>query len=213
MPSTTSHNEPTLKRDIVTALSGESLHAPPRSETALIGRCLGCERSLSWPVPKPGRWAAPVACPQCHRWYYTDARNDVTPVLRPDGLGSADRLAAQYSPQELGPLQGSGGFQERRSTARREVNELLPAVPLNAALEVRSETLEVGLVNLSPTGCCLQVNETLSVAYLLLDFGAIGFPGSQALASVRWLQVEQGVVRVGCEFMFGPSGDLPFQED
>ncbi|TWT85261.1 hypothetical protein Pla123a_00680 [Posidoniimonas polymericola] len=204
---------PQLDPEIIAALGSSGPDRRNLPMTIMIGRCLGCERRLPWPAPKPGYWAAAVPCPECGRWYYTEAHNHTLPVLRLGDQRTPQGLAEQYSPAGMSELERALGSlvpsDDRRGDDRHEVRVNLPAVPLTESLESPCEVLEVRLVNLSPVGCCLQLNEPLSVAYLLLDFSVVGFPGFQALAAVRWLETKSGVTKVGCKFLLGSGGDLP----
>lgn len=204
---------PQLDSEIIAALRGSDPDRQNLPMTIMIGRCLGCERRLPWPSPKPGFWASPVPCPQCGRWYYTETHNRAAPILQAGELGTPHGLSGQYGARGMQHvdrlLSDQLGGTERRGDNRQEVRVRLPAVPLTASLESPCEVIEVRLLNLSPVGCCLQLSEPLSVAYLLLDFSVVGLPGFQALASVRWLETNATETRVGCKFLLSPEGELP----
>ncbi|WP_146583536.1 hypothetical protein [Posidoniimonas polymericola] len=158
--------------------------------------CAGCQHALDWPAPIPGVWAAPVACGQCGRVYYTRVDANLAPCdsLPADCESSARGLGRQFQPRDIAAVAAKLGVFP---------DVLIPGVPLDAGLKIHDATIEARLIELTTAGCRLQIEASLKVGYLLLDFARLGFPGLQALAAVRRLQLERDAMRVGCEFLTG----------
>lgn len=200
---------------------------PPDSNVGLaaagssLGRCAGCRQELGWPPPEPGYWAAAVSCGSCGRWIYTEADeilapHHVTPTLSSGFRQTARGLSQQFSPREL-----SGVVESLRKPLARVAEAaadpvLLPAVPLDASLRVATSTIEARLQELTTEGCRLQIDASLKVGFLLIDFSRVGFPGLQALAAVRQVRLERNAMHIGCQFLAGdqnPPGDqIPTDE-
>ncbi|TWT32381.1 hypothetical protein KOR34_41440 [Posidoniimonas corsicana] len=200
-----------LGPDIVAPLGVASGVGQPEPTTVMIGKCCGCRRRLDWPSPQPGAWASPVDCPQCGRWYYTEARNAAAPRLRRDCLPTPDAFTQQQSERVVSSVESALQQTDRRSEPRTTTDRTLTVVPLDATLASPRLAVEARLLNVSPSGCCVELSKPHEAAYLLIDCGSVGFPGIQVLGEVRWTQADGAAHRLGCEFRFGESGELPLE--
>lgn len=147
-----------------------------------------------------------MSCGACGRWYYTEADEilaprGATPTLPAGYQQTARGLSRQFSRRPLSDLAASLEGRLLDPDAADPVR--LAAVPLDASLTVATCTIEAGLLELTDRGCRLQIDATLKVGFLLLDFSRVGFSGVQALAAVRQLQIDRDAMRIGCQFLTG----------
>lgn len=194
----------------------------PDPASQLIGTCGGCRRDLPWPTPRAGLWAAPVACPQCGRWYFTEGRNDSQPELTGRAISEQSRnetLANLVQRQSdsiarlLDHLVSSGTYlgPERRRSTRINLSQPVVTVPLGRDARPISEAEDQTLCDLSEGGAGLLGESAVEPTLVLIDFSPCASPGLQLLARVAWRETKGSYARTGCEFLHDPTRALPLK--
>lgn len=184
--------------------------------------CSGCLRDLNWPSPKVGFWSSPVPCPECGRWYFTECRNNASPLLtnvipgRDTSIVNSNDASLQgdshtQPSEDKEQLSENSCLKERRSKVRHRAARLVTGVPLTDAMQPTRMAMHATIDNVSTCGMKLVVAGDIEVPRFLLDFAPIGLANVQLLADIRWRHYENGVTELGCQFLHDLGTSLPLR--
>ncbi|QDT67667.1 hypothetical protein MalM25_05680 [Planctomycetes bacterium MalM25] len=184
-----------------------------RKTTPIIGDCQGCGRYLPWPSPRAGAWVAPVACPQCRRWYYCESRNDTS--FDPDEMEETLRASLVSVSQANRPSESAAvatvresliGDEvyfgaERRGATRVPVSATVVVAPLDERFVPVAMAQQMTLIDFSIHGAGFMGRAMEQSEYALVDFSPSCPRNTQLMARVVSQQQLDDFAKYGCEFV------------
>lgn len=203
--------------------SGKAVPGAHSTTAVTLDHCHSCQLPLPWPLPVAGQWASPVACPQCHRWYFTETRNHSTPELTipiesresSTDVQSWNQSQPSVSAKVASIIAKLFGecfvHEERRGFIRYALSLPIVAVPLNEKGLPVAEAFGLSILNFSAGGCLLLADNQVENPLLLLDFSSADCLGIQLLARILRQETCDTGIKVGCEFLHSPDESLPFR--
>ena len=191
--------------------------------TVTLEKCHSCQLSLPWPLPVVGQWASPVACPRCHRWYFTQTRNHATPELVIQFEPVPAKAVVQKSDKAPHTIPTKVAYiiaklfgdcfvhEERRNSVRYAMSLPIVAAPLNENGLPEAEAFQLTILNLSAGGCLLLADQYVEYPLLMLDFSSANCVGIQLLARIVRQETSGVGTKLGCEFLHDSDEGLPFK--
>ena len=179
--------------------------------------CTACESNRATDSLLDGRWATPVFCGGCDRWYYAGSDSLPQPQRGEHEQRLHKRLAVALSARakmesgELGAILSSlrrqlqyGGV-ERRVQSRSLRSEPIVVVPLNDDGELIEAAAGATLLDYSSNGLSFLGTAVSRSPYYLIDLSLGRLDRVQLIAKSVWCEEMEEYEKHGCQVLMDVS--------